>query len=184
MLKNSIDHTAQESAILLLQMSHLEMENNIVNLWHFQFFKLWFYQKHEFSNKYSWRHGSQFNLLLQIKLKISNLIMRILPVEKTVEKTVEKMRWSKGQQARSHISLGCENKPSHNSSDPPDEKRSKWTLKSTNQNLPIQTKQIQRKKKEKSIEWSITSFSSFKLNVPVRKLVWSLSAFTSDIHLA
>lgn len=37
------------------------------------------------------------------------------------EKTVEKMRWSKGQEARSHISFGCENKPSQTSSVPSDE---------------------------------------------------------------
>lgn len=59
-------------------------------------------------------------------------------------------------------------------------------LKINNQNLPIQkkTKQIQTKTKKQSKDRSITSFSSFKLRVPVRKLVWSLSAFTSDIHLA
>lgn len=118
MLKNSIDHMAQESAILLLHMSRLEIENNntVILLWQHCSFNFW---------NFMHSIGKVRFFLLQINSKLEVSRWWELPVEKTVEK----MRWSKGEEARSQISLGCENNPSHNSSDPPEDKRSKWTLK-------------------------------------------------------
>lgn len=55
--------------------------------------------------------------------RIKNCKSRWVPEEKTVEK----MRWSYGQEARSQISFGCENKPSHMSSVPPDDSLIKCT---------------------------------------------------------
>lgn len=45
------------------------------------------------------------------------------------ENTVEKRRWSNGQEDRSQISFGWENRPSQMSSVPSEESRSRWTLK-------------------------------------------------------
>lgn len=108
-----------------------------------------------------------------------------------VEYTVEKMRWSKGQEARSQISLGCENKPSHTSSVPSEESRIKCTY-----SISIPFIRLKDPDPEYELPFYIfiykicgrrrrwTSFSSLRLRVPVMKLVWSVSALTSDMHLA